>query len=129
MPGVAMIVDDNQLNLETLAALLHKEGMHTINLLNPHDISTTLDTTGEVAVVFLDIEFPNDDGFHIIKELQKDPRLADVPIVAYSVHISELQEAHDAGFHSFLGKPLNVSAFPSQLRRILNGEAVWDVGQ
>jgi two-component system cell cycle response regulator DivK len=80
-------------------------------------------------VVFLDIEFPNDDGFHILPELQADPRLQQVPIVAYSVHTNELPAAREVGFHSFLGKPLDVSAFPGQLRRILNGQSVWEVGQ
>ena len=37
--------------------------------------------------------------------------------------------AAQAGFHSFLGKPLNVEKFPDQLQQILAGEPVWDTGQ
>ena len=129
MVSRALIVDDNPLNLETLAALLKREGFESINLLNPQDIASTLDTVEAIDVVFLDLEFPNDDGFNILPQLQQDPRLHNVPIVAYSVHISEVQEARDAGFDGFIGKPLMVSVFPDQLRRILNGEAVWEVGQ
>ena len=129
MVGKALVIDDNQLNLETLLALLKKEGMDTIGILNPLDTFPILDEIESVDVIFLDIEFPNHDGFEFLPELHADPRLRDVPIVAYSVHISELQEARDAGFHSFIGKPLSVSAFPNQLRRILNDEAVWEVGQ
>jgi hypothetical protein len=33
----------------------------------------------------------------------------------------------EAGFHSFLGKPLNVGRFPNLLRRILSGQPVWEV--
>lgn len=129
MAGRALIIDDNNLNLETLSALLHKEGMEVATTQNPSRISHMLDEVGRVDVVFLDIEFPNDDGFDYLPGLLNDARLQNVPIVAYSVHISELQEAREAGFHGFLGKPLNASAFPSQLRRILNGESVWEVGQ
>ena len=129
MAAKALIIDDNTLNLESLAALLKKEGMETTSVNNPHDIALALDEIGHVDVVFLDLEFPNDDGFHILPELKADLRLQAVPIVANSVHTNELPAAREAGFHSFLGKPLDASAFPGQLRRILNGEPVWEVGQ
>jgi two-component system, cell cycle response regulator DivK len=129
MVGTALIVDDNKLNLETLAALLKKEAMGIIGILNPHDIFPKLDEVGHVDVIFLDIEFPNQSGFDILRELQTDPRLQGVPIVAYSVHITELQEIRNAGFDGFIGKPLDVSAFPDQLHRILNGESVWEAGR
>ena len=32
-----------------------------------------------------------------------------------------------AGFDGFLGKPLNRNRFPEQVRRILEGEGVWEV--
>jgi two-component system cell cycle response regulator DivK len=129
MERTALIIDDNTLNLETLAVLLKKEGVHSITLSSPREISDTLDQLHSVDVVFLDIEFPNHDGFEIMPHLAAHPRLTGVPIVAYSVHISELQEARDVGFHSFIGKPLVVERFPEQLRKILNGEPVWEAGQ
>ena len=125
----ALVIDDNHLNLESLSALLHREGMDVVTTVNPRNISPLLDEVGHVDVVFLDLEFPNDDGYTILPALLADARLQNVPIVAYSVHINELQEAREAGFHGFLGKPLDASAFPNQLRRILNGESVWEVGQ
>ena len=82
---------------------------------------------GPVDLVFLDLEFPNYDGFDILADLQADPRLAHVPFVADTVHISEQNQARQAGFHSFLGKPLDVQKFPEQVRRILNGERVWEI--
>jgi len=129
MNGTALVIDDNNMNLETLSVLLNKEGFEAVTLTSPRQIFDTLDEIGQVDIVFLDLEFPNDDGIQMIDEIKTHPVLQDVPIVAYSVHISEIQETRDAGFNSFIGKPLDVSTFPSQLRRILNGEAVWDVGQ
>lgn len=128
MSAKALIIDDNTLNLESLAVLLKREGVIPITIHSPREIAATLAEMGSVDVIFLDIEFPNYNGFDTIHELLADPRLVDVPIVAYSVHISELSEARDAGFHSFLGKPLNVERFPDQLRRILSGVPVWEVG-
>lgn len=126
---LALVIDDNKMNLETLAVLLNKEGFDTVTLLSPREIFETLDQLARVDIVFLDLEFPNHNGFELISELRLHPVLNGVPIVAYSVHISELNETREAGFDSFIGKPLDVNTFPDQLRRILNGEAVWEVGQ
>jgi len=35
--------------------------------------------------------------------------------------------ARRAGFDSFIGKPLDLRGFPDQIRRILNGQPVWEV--
>lgn len=129
MNGTAVIIDDNKMNLETLSVLLRKEGFATITLLTPRAAFDALDEIKQVDIVFLDLEYPNDDGFEAINELRTHPILQHTPIIAYSVHISEIQETRDAGFDGFIGKPLDVSTFPDQLRRILNGESVWDVGQ
>jgi two-component system cell cycle response regulator DivK len=37
-----------------------------------------------------------------------------------------MAKAQDAGFDGFLGKPLNRKRFPDQVRRIINGESVWE---
>ena len=129
MEHTALIVDDNALNLETLEVLLKKEGFHSITLSSPRGIFDILEEVEKVDVVFLDIEFPNHNGIEIVSRIAADPHLVGVPIVAYSVHISEIQEARDAGFHSFIGKPLDTRRFPDQLRRILSGESVWEAGQ
>jgi two-component system cell cycle response regulator DivK len=31
-----------------------------------------------------------------------------------------------AGFDGFIGKPLSRERFPDQVRRVLNGQEVWD---
>ncbi len=127
MKPVALIVDDNALNLETLALLLHKEGITPVQVQYPRDLPTLLEQQPAIDVVFLDLEFPNASGFQLLDQLRPHPRLAGVPIVAYTVHISEQNEARDAGFHSFIGKPLSPERFPDQIRRILDGIPVWEV--
>jgi two-component system, cell cycle response regulator DivK len=69
---------------------------------------------------------PGLNGYQVIEALKADARFASVPFVAYTVHISEIQAAHQRGFDGFLGKPLNADKFPDQLARILKGEQVWE---
>ena len=124
----ALIIDDNQNNIDVLEMLLTSEGWDYSSFRLPRDLQRALDqTTQDFDIVFLDIEFPNDDGFKMLNPLKSHPRLQNVPIVAYSVHISEIDRARDAGFAGFIGKPLNAQRFPQQLKRILDGRAVWEV--
>jgi two-component system cell cycle response regulator DivK len=37
-----------------------------------------------------------------------------------------MNKAKNSGFDGFLGKPLDPDKFPDQIRRILNGEPVWE---
>jgi two-component system cell cycle response regulator DivK len=39
-----------------------------------------------------------------------------------------MEKARQAGFDGFLGKPIDPDRFPEQIRRVLQGEQVWEVG-
>lgn len=125
----ALIIDDNDLNLESLRVLLKREGVGAITVSSPDKVEANVSGNNDINVIFLDLELPNCDGIEFINDLRLMPQLNGVPIIAYTVHISELNEVRDAGFDGFIGKPLNPQAFPAQLERILNGETIWEVGQ
>jgi two-component system cell cycle response regulator DivK len=38
----------------------------------------------------------------------------------------DVERVREAGFHGFIGKPLDHNRFPDQIRRILAGKSVWD---
>jgi CheY-like chemotaxis protein len=128
MTQLALVIDDNPMNIDVLIQLLKREGLTPLPIRHPDEAFEALNDHTEIAVVFLDLEFPNGNGLQLIDDLRADPRLAGVPFVACTVHTSEQNEARAAGFHSFLGKPLNVARFPDQLRRVLRDEPVWEIG-
>lgn len=122
----ALIIDDSQTNIEVLTMMLARQGLTFTAIQFVHQLDELLATIDKIDVVFLDLEFPNHTGFEIFAKLKALPKLADIPIVAYTVHNSEIDTARKAGFHSFLGKPLTLSKFPDQLQRILTGIPVWE---
>lgn len=122
----ALIIDDAPGNIEALAQLLALQGIEAVCASSPRAIPTSVEA-GNIQVVFLDLEFPNDSGLDALQALKGDPRFAGARFVAYTVHTSEQNEAHSAGFDAFIGKPLSVDRFPDQLGRILKGEPVWEV--
>ena len=125
----AFVIDDNESNIEALEQLLLMEGFQVYTASSAHDISSKLAGIEPIDIAFLDLEFPNHSGLDLISELKKHEYLRNAIFVAYSVHISELNEAMMAGFQGFIGKPLDVDSFPSQIQRIMRGEQVWETNQ
>ena len=62
--------------------------------------------------------------------LRDSPKFRSVPIVAVTAESNknQMEKARAAGFNGFIGKPLDPDKFPDQIRRILNGEQVWELG-
>lgn len=122
----ALIIDDNNFNNSILTQFLSDEGMTSVVVSNPNNLNEKLTQLEDVQVVFLDLEMPHLDGFEVLSKLRVKPEFQSVPIIAHSVHISEIKVTHDAGFDGFIGKPLNADKFTGQLSRILSGKAVWE---
>lgn len=122
----ALVIDDNAKNISVLVRMLDKENVSSTHVEDATHLNTALDNLNQLDVVFLDLEMPTMDGFEVFELLRSNSRLDGVPIIAYTVHVSELSEAHQFGFDGFIGKPLNSSRFPNQLERIFNGEGVWE---
>jgi two-component system OmpR family response regulator len=120
----ALIIDDNGQNRRVLAQLLTKQGASYTEVADPRALPDLLASVGPVDVVFLDLEMPGQDGYSV-KDLLRS-WLGETPIIAYTVHISEMMEVKKLGFDGFLGKPLDTSRFPEQFSRILSGKPVWE---
>jgi CheY-like chemotaxis protein len=126
MSKKALIIDDSSSNIKVLVNLLKLESVEAVTLNNPLDLEATLSGLDKLDVIFLDLEMPELDGYEVLEILHAS-RFAKVPVVAYTVHVSEMNAMRAKGFHSFLGKPLNAEEFPKQLARILKNEPVWSL--
>jgi two-component system cell cycle response regulator DivK len=78
----------------------------------------------------MDIFLPEEDGYQALDKLRAHPRFKDTLIVAVTADASveNMKRARSAGFDGFIGKPLDPDYFPTQVRRILQGESVWEPG-
>jgi CheY-like chemotaxis protein len=121
----ALIVDDNKDNADILAQMLSIEGVQSTRVEDPMKLESLLPSLPQTQVVFLDLEMPKLNGYELFNKLRASAQFQQVPIVAYTVHVSEINTVRNLGFHSFLAKPLDQDHFPEQLAHILNGERVW----
>lgn len=123
----ALVIDDNTNNRGILSELLGLEGITCTQVENPLRLDAVLNNIQKPNIIFLDLEMPGLNGYEVLQKLKSNPDLNDVPVVAYTVHVSEINAAQKQGFHSFLGKPLDADQFPGQLASILRGERVWSI--
>jgi CheY-like chemotaxis protein len=122
----ALIIDDDMNNLGILVEMLALEGVESTSIQDPTQVEAILEEISALDLVFLDLEMPGLNGYDILEILKAKDQVRDVPIVAYTVHVSEINAARQLGFHSFLGKPLNADTFSEQLTRLLNNQPVWE---
>jgi two-component system, cell cycle response regulator DivK len=120
-----VVVDDDLMSLRVLAEALALIGVSCTTIQRAVDVSDTLQSMNDVDIIFLDLEMPELDGYSLLRILKEELQIAS-PIVAYTVHTNEINNARLSGFNGFLGKPLRLNRFQDQLDRILSGEGVWE---
>jgi len=126
-----LIVEDNARNYALLARLLSFMGIKQTEWKRSgwHVLQFAQDSMLRVDLILLDIHLPEEDGYEVLDRLREDERFRDTRVVAVTADVSKanLDRAQSAGFDGFLAKPINVDLFPDQIRRILQGESVWDL--
>lgn len=121
----ALIIDDDAYNVYVMQQFLDRENISYTAITETSTLETVLDQLRRVDIVLLDLEMPKRDGYEIIEMLRS--RLdAAVPIVACTVHTAEINRTRKLGFSGFIAKPLDMDRFSEQIRRILNGEPIWE---
>jgi CheY-like chemotaxis protein len=67
--------------------------------------------------IFLDLYMPQMDGRECLKQLKKDCKLKNIPVIMYSTSFSEetVNELYALGASRFLNKPADISQLPAQV--------------
>src|SRR5512143_3306215 len=126
--AAVLVVEDNVSNFVLIARMLGYVGIHCEWKTSGYEVLEYADTLPRLDLILMDIRLPYEDGFGAQQKLRGAERFKAVPIVAVTAEASveQMKKAKDAGFDGFLGKPLDPDRFPEQIRRILNGEQVWE---
>ncbi len=106
-------VDDKDENLYMLEALLRGHGHEVDSASNGLD-ALHLAERGRYDLIVSDILMPRMDGFQLCRELQKDDRLRQIPLIFYTATYTDPKDAAFAlslGASRFLTKPLDPEKF------------------
>jgi two-component system cell cycle response regulator DivK len=125
MSDLILIVEDNEKTMKLARDLLQYHGFATIEATNGED-GIALARERRPALVLMDIQLPGMDGVRALEKLRTDAATSRIPVVAMTASVmKEDRERFDkAGFDGFITKPIDVRAFPQQVRdHIARGRA------
>ncbi len=114
---LVLIVDDNETNRKLARDVLRADGLRTIETASGRE-TLALAAGRRPDVILLDLRLPDMDGMEVARRLQDGAHTASIPVVALSaLHAAgEGASLLTAGFAGYLEKPIDVSAFPDQVR-------------
>jgi DNA-binding response OmpR family regulator len=74
-------------------------------------------------LVILDVIMPHKDGFEVLREIKRDPRLMEVPVIMLTVKTqnADIVEGLREGAEMYLPKPFHPKELVSLIRRALEG--------
>jgi two-component system cell cycle response regulator DivK len=126
-----LVVEDNVHNYVLVARLLAFLGVkHQEWKRSGWQVLEFADSMPRVDLILMDIHIPYEDGYDALAKLRAHPRFADTLIVAVTVEATadNMRRAQAAGFDGFIGKPIDPDRFLEQIKLVLQGQPVWELG-
>lgn len=128
--ATVLVVEDNVANFVLIARMLGYMGIHCEWKTSGYEVVEYAHTLPHLDLILMDIRLPYEDGYAALKKIRASIALKGTLVVAVTAEASvkQINKARAANFDGFIGKPLDPDRFPDQIRRILNGDGVWELG-
>ena len=112
-----LYVEDNPANLELVEQLVARRP--DLRMLSAADGALGIEfaRTCQPELILMDINLPGISGIEALKILRADPSTAHIPILALSANAAarDIEKGLEAGFFSYLTKPIKVDQFMDAL--------------
>jgi two-component system cell cycle response regulator DivK len=114
---LVLIVDDNEKNRKLARDVLRAAGFRTVEA-GRGDEAIVVAAERLPDVILLDLRLPDMDGTDVARGLRGGAGTGRIPIVALSAspEAGRSDQLLAAGFDGYLEKPIDVRAFPEQVR-------------
>ena len=115
-----LVVEDNDKNLKLVRDVLEFAGFRVLSADNA-EVGIELAVQGAPDLILMDLQLPGMNGFEALQVLRDQEATCDVPVVAVTANAmtDDRERAIDEGFDGFLTKPIDIRAFPAQVRAYL----------
>lgn len=116
MKGKILVIEDNEQNRYLATFLLDRHGYEVLTA-SSGEMGIEMAREALPCLILLDIQLPAMDGYSVARELRKDPRLANIPIVAVTSYAmsGDREKAMAAGCSGYIEKPINPETFISEI--------------
>ncbi len=113
-----LLVDDRPSNLLSLEELLNGQGYEMIKASSGNE-ALRLMLKQEFALVLLDVQMPDIDGFETAELMRVNPKTRHIPIIFVTAGMKDLQfqfKGYDVGAVDYLAKPIEPLFLQSKVR-------------
>ena len=101
-----LVVDDDPVGRQTLAAYLRKEN-HRVSEADSGEAMRRVFASGDVAVVMLDINLPGEDGLSLLRELRRQSEVGVIMVTGRDDDVDRIV-ALELGADDYVTKPYNM---------------------
>ncbi len=122
MRNKILIVDDNEMNRELLAAMLEKDypimqaggGKKALELMQRH--------LNEIAVVLLDLMMPDIDGYTVLNTMKNMSWLDKILVLVISAEseVDAERRCYEMGVSDFIRKPFDIDIVRNRVKNMVN---------
>jgi len=122
-----LIVDDNEINLRIMGALLKHNGYLFETAKDGHEALEKTKRTN-YDLILLDIMMPGMDGYEVCKTMKQDPLIQRIPVVMVTALADKESKIKglDAGANDFLTKPVDGTELIARTRNLLRIKELED---
>ncbi len=123
--GKILIVDDNSLNVELLAATLAPLNYDILTYASPQKALKELKNT-KIDAVLIDIIMPGIDGFMFVEKFLKTHQ--NTPVIFVSAHTAKENKirGYNMGSFAYIEKPFDVNTIRAQIQSVLKLKKTQD---
>jgi two-component system cell cycle response regulator DivK len=120
MKAKILVIDDNWNNIKLIKLILEHAGFAVISATNGLE-GVEIAVTEHPALILMDIQMPEKDGFQVAQELLADARTSHIPIIGMSAYATQStrERGMRLGMVAFFEKPFNRELFIAQIMKFL----------
>ena len=117
-PANLMLVEQIMLEHPHISMFSARDGIHGVELARAH----------RPDVILMDINLPGISGIEAMNILRKDKATMHIPIIALSANamLQDIEKGQEAGFFSYLTKPIKINEFMNTLNNALAFAEIGD---
>ncbi len=122
MSARILIIEDNATNMELMVYLLRAFGYTPLAAYDGEE-GVRMARSELPDLIICDVHLPKLDGYGVVAELKKDPRLRAIPALAVTAlaMVGDRERLLEAGFNGYIGKPIEPDMFVAELESFLTG--------
>jgi len=125
-----LIADDKATSRELLRTVLERQG-YAITEAADGEEALQKALAEAPDLILLDLQMPRRTGYEVLRELRKDPRHAELPIIALTASAmqGDREKALAAGFTGYLAKPVALVHLRAEVQRLLQANNSVSTGE